>query len=62
MESFRICEINGRFCWNGYVQTALAQEGVEVFNLDKKRLQHGAEPEAVCDALLISSSAIANIP
>lgn len=48
MERFRICEINARFCWNGYVQTAVAQEGVSVFNLDKKGLKHGAEPEDVC--------------
>lgn len=47
MEGFRICEINARFCWNGYMHGGFGQESLSAFNLESRGLVHAAEAESV---------------
>ena len=47
MEVLRICEINARFCCNGYVHGGVGQESLSAFNLESRGLMHAAEAESV---------------
>ncbi|CAG8254893.1 unnamed protein product [Penicillium nalgiovense] len=47
MEVFRICEINARFCWNGYMHAAFGQDSLSAFNLGSRGLAHAVEGETL---------------
>ena len=49
VEVFRICEINARFCWNGYMHAGFGQEMLSVFNLESRGLTHAVEGETVSE-------------
>jgi hypothetical protein len=53
MEEFRICEINARFCWNGYMHAAFGQVSLSAFNLGSRGLVHAVEGEMVSRAMEI---------
>ena len=46
-EQFRICEINARFCWNGYMHQGYGQKGLETFDLESRGLAHATDSNAV---------------
>lgn len=46
-ENFRICEINARFCWNGYMLLGCGQEGLDTFGLESRGLAHATDANAV---------------
>lgn len=47
MEVFRICEINARFCWNGFMHGGFGQDTLSEFNLESRALIHAADAESV---------------
>lgn len=47
MEVFRICEINARFCWNGFLHGGFGQGSLSEFNLESRNLMHAADAESV---------------
>lgn len=47
IEVFRICEINARFCWNGYMHAGFGQDSLSAFNLGSRGLVHTVEGETV---------------
>ncbi|KAJ5644203.1 uncharacterized protein N7484_006710 [Penicillium longicatenatum] len=52
VEVFRICEINARFCWNGYMHGGFGQESLSAFNLESRNLVHAAQAESIVGGLL----------
>ncbi|OJJ88497.1 uncharacterized protein ASPGLDRAFT_63369 [Aspergillus glaucus CBS 516.65] len=50
IENFRICEINARFCWNGYMHTAFGQEAYSAF--EQRGLVDAADPGTILRGLL----------
>ncbi|OQD98949.1 hypothetical protein PENVUL_c068G05048 [Penicillium vulpinum] len=52
MEVFRICEINARFCWNGYMHAGFGQEALSAFNIESRGLTHAVEAETILGGLL----------
>ncbi|KAJ5737500.1 uncharacterized protein N7483_002625, partial [Penicillium malachiteum] len=52
MEGFRICEINARFCWNGYMFCGFGQESLSIFNLESRGLVHATESELIIDGVM----------
>ncbi|OQD88118.1 hypothetical protein PENANT_c004G03270 [Penicillium antarcticum] len=51
-EVFRICEINARFCWNGYMNAAVGQEAYSAFGLESRGLEFATNPEGILDGVL----------
>jgi len=47
MEILRICEINARFCWNGFLHGGFGQGSLSGFNLESRSLMHAADGESV---------------
>lgn len=47
MEVFRICEINARFCWNGFMHGGFGQDSLSGFNLESRGLMHAADADSV---------------
>lgn len=47
MEAFRLCEINARFCWNGFMHGGFGQSSLSEFDLESRGLMHAADGEAV---------------
>jgi hypothetical protein len=47
MEAFRICEINARFCWNGYMHAGFGQDSLSAFNIESRGLVHAVKAETV---------------
>ncbi|KAJ5253430.1 hypothetical protein N7505_012093 [Penicillium chrysogenum] len=52
IEVFRICEINARFCWNGYMHAGFGQDSLSAFNLGSRGLVHTVEGETILGGLL----------
>ncbi|KAJ5570103.1 uncharacterized protein N7459_009533 [Penicillium hispanicum] len=52
MEVFRICEINARFCWNGYMVAAFGQAGLSTFDIESRGLEDAMDPEKVLRGLM----------
>ncbi|KAJ5206332.1 hypothetical protein N7491_003049 [Penicillium cf. griseofulvum] len=50
-EVFRICEINARFCWNGYMHAGFGQDSLSAFNIESRGLTHAAEAETIIGGL-----------
>ncbi|KAJ5771926.1 Zn-dependent exopeptidase [Penicillium odoratum] len=51
-EAFRICEINARFCWNGFMHAAFGQEAFSRFGLEARGLECASDPEEILGGLL----------
>lgn len=47
VETFRICEINARFSWNGYMMCALGQEALLDMGVCGGELSGGTDPKKV---------------
>lgn len=47
IENYRICEINARFCWNGYMYTTFGQQALLDMGVGKNGLEGIAVPEDV---------------
>ncbi|KAJ5503924.1 hypothetical protein N7463_006798 [Penicillium fimorum] len=52
LEVFRICEINARFCWNGYMHASFGQDALSGFNIESRGLTHAAEAKTILGGLL----------
>lgn len=46
-EKFRICEINARFCWNGFFHGAYGQQALDDMGAEEKGFQGAANCEEV---------------
>ncbi|KAJ5678737.1 hypothetical protein N7462_006981, partial [Penicillium macrosclerotiorum] len=51
-ENFRICEINARFCWNGFMFVALGQKALSTFDVEQREMVHATNADAVLNGLL----------
>ncbi|CAI7633937.1 unnamed protein product [Penicillium glandicola] len=51
LEVFRICEINARFCWNGFMHGGFGQDSLSVFNLESRGLVHCVDGESILGGL-----------
>ncbi|KGO76100.1 hypothetical protein PITC_006430 [Penicillium italicum] len=51
MEAFHICEINARFCWNGFMLVSFGQDSLSAFNLESRGLKHAADTESILEGL-----------
>ncbi|KAF3403590.1 hypothetical protein F1880_009530 [Penicillium rolfsii] len=51
-EIFRICEINARFCWNGYMHIACGQNGLSTFGIENRDLGHATNSDEILNGLL----------
>ncbi|KAK2766866.1 hypothetical protein FQN54_006180 [Arachnomyces sp. PD_36] len=52
VENFRICEINARFCWNGYVNAAVGQQAFIPLSKGQNPPEHATDPEKMFQGLL----------
>ncbi|KAJ9492464.1 hypothetical protein VN97_g763 [Penicillium thymicola] len=52
MEVFRICEINARFCWNGFMHGGFGQDSLSAFHLKSRGLTHATDAEEIFGGLL----------
>ncbi|KAF7363696.1 Circularly permuted ATP-grasp type 2 [Mycena sanguinolenta] len=50
-EQFRICEINSRFCWNGFLHTAYGQQALVDLDAKSNGFVGATDPEQVIDSL-----------
>ncbi|KAJ6001300.1 hypothetical protein N7522_006527 [Penicillium canescens] len=50
-EAFRICEINARFCWNGYMMSALGQKALLDMGICRNGIVGGTDPRKIIDGL-----------
>ncbi|KAJ5273184.1 hypothetical protein N7478_008309 [Penicillium angulare] len=50
-EVFRICEINARFCWNGFMMAGFGQQSLSIFDLKPRGLEHAAKGEEILGGL-----------
>lgn len=50
-ERFRICEINARFCWNGFLHGGFGQGSLSEFNLESRGLMHAAHGDSILGGL-----------
>ncbi|KAJ5184506.1 hypothetical protein N7472_009346 [Penicillium cf. griseofulvum] len=51
MEVFRICEINARFCWNGFMHGGFGQDSLSAFNIESRGLMHCVDAESILGGL-----------
>ncbi|KAJ6187249.1 hypothetical protein N7519_002157, partial [Penicillium mononematosum] len=51
VEAFRICEINARFCWNGYMMSALGQQALLDMGICHDGISGGTDPQKILDGL-----------
>lgn len=58
LEVFRICEINARFCWNGFMHGGFGQDSLSEFHLKSRGLTHATDAEEVRLDLLYSLDSI----
>lgn len=47
IENYRICEINARFCWNGFIFTAWGQQSLLNMGVGLNGLKGATEPQKV---------------
>ena len=47
LEAFRICEINARFCFNGFMHGGFGQDSLSEFDLGSRGLVHCVDGESV---------------
>ncbi|KAJ9316144.1 hypothetical protein C8Q69DRAFT_410191 [Paecilomyces variotii] len=50
-ENYRICEINARFCWNGFLYTAFGQQALLNMNIESFGLRGATDPQTVISGL-----------
>ncbi|CAG8092793.1 unnamed protein product [Penicillium salamii] len=50
-ENFRICEINARFCWNGFMLIRGGQKGLSTFDVESRGLIRATDPDTVSSTL-----------
>lgn len=53
VEQFRICEINARFAFNGFLHTAFGQQALIDMGAEAKNLTAPASPEKVSGILSV---------
>ncbi|OQE30159.1 hypothetical protein PENFLA_c003G02087 [Penicillium flavigenum] len=51
VEAFRICEINARFCWNGYMMSALGQQALLDMDICRDGISGGTDPQKILGGL-----------
>ncbi|KAL4925440.1 uncharacterized protein BDV17DRAFT_185170 [Aspergillus undulatus] len=51
IENYRICEINARFCWNGFLFTAFGQQALLNMGLEQYGLKGATDPRKVLTGL-----------
>ncbi|KAL2008009.1 hypothetical protein VTN00DRAFT_7991 [Thermoascus crustaceus] len=51
IENFRVCEINARFCWNGYMLVALGQQALLDGGVGRNGLRGATDPEKIIEGL-----------
>ncbi|KAJ5909262.1 hypothetical protein N7495_001944 [Penicillium taxi] len=51
-ENFRICEINARFCWNGYMFIGYGQKGLCTSDAEQRGLINASDPDVIFNGLL----------
>ncbi|CAG8359023.1 unnamed protein product [Penicillium salamii] len=47
LEAFRICEINARFCFNGFMHGGFGQDSLSEFDLESRGLVHCVDGESI---------------
>ncbi|KAJ5608759.1 hypothetical protein N7528_009326 [Penicillium herquei] len=52
LEAFRICEINARFCFNGFMHGGFGQTSLSEFDLESRGLVHCVDGESIPRGLL----------
>ncbi|KAF8169828.1 hypothetical protein K438DRAFT_1909450 [Mycena galopus ATCC 62051] len=50
-EQFRICEINARFCWNGFLHTAYGQQALVDLDAETNGFVGATDPKQLLDGL-----------
>ncbi|KAJ5928818.1 hypothetical protein N7466_007774 [Penicillium verhagenii] len=55
---FRICEINARFCWNGFLHTAYGQQAFH----DMGAGENGFQGAAHCEEVSLTESILSSLP
>ncbi|KAJ7824264.1 hypothetical protein B0H14DRAFT_3088793 [Mycena olivaceomarginata] len=50
-EQFRICEINARFCWNGFLHTAYGQQALVDLGAETNKFVGATDPKQLLDGL-----------
>ncbi|KAJ9301140.1 hypothetical protein DTO271G3_1275 [Paecilomyces variotii] len=50
-ENYRICEINARFCWNGFLYTAFGQQALLNMNIESFGLRGATDPQTIISGL-----------
>ncbi|KAI9932551.1 hypothetical protein ASPWEDRAFT_122758 [Aspergillus wentii DTO 134E9] len=51
-EQFRVCEINARFCWNGYLHGAYGQQALDEMGAEERGFRGAADCEETLNELL----------
>lgn len=59
VEQFRICEINARFCWNGFLHAAHGQQALISLGAEKRGFVGATDPNQVRERFTINNVMLA---